>query len=231
MTRHVRSPHPLASRTVVLVAALAVAACGGAPAPGASSPGASSPTGPTATAAAPTSTATPSSPLPTASASPSSTSTPTSPTSPSSTPGTSVSKADVAAASAAALRLFRRTPVDLADPSAGWLWSSRPWRESPMSPDLLARLVSLQRQGWFDDRHCGEDYVSGTQTEWPQAPTVAAAYARPDGTVTVVVRPHPVTRPRDLTVTMARIDGRWLATDLARGTGPHASIFAPSPSC
>jgi hypothetical protein len=130
-----------------------------------------------------------------------------------------------------ALRLFRRTPVNLADPSAGSLWSSRPWRDSPLSPDLLARLQSLQKQGWFDDRHCGEDYISGTQTEWPQAPTVASARANRDGTVTVVLRPHPVTRPRDLTVTMAQIDGRRLASDVARGTGAHASIVAPSPGC
>lgn len=137
----------------------------------------------------------------------------------------------MAGASAVALRLFRRSPVNLTDPSAGYIWSARPWGESPLSPRLRARLMSLQELGWFDDRHCGEDYISGTQIEWSQAPTVASARARSDGTVTVVLRPHPVTRPRDLAVTLSRIDGHWLATDLARGTGAHASIFAPSPSC
>jgi hypothetical protein len=137
----------------------------------------------------------------------------------------------IAAASTAALRLYQRFPVNLDDPSAGYIWSSRPWRESPLAPSVIARLQALQKQGWFDDRHCGEDYISGTQTEWTQAPRVASAYGHADGTVTVVVRPYPVTRPRDLTVTMTMIDGHWLATDLARGTGSHASILAPSPTC
>lgn len=210
---------------LVLAVALVVSACSATPAPSTSTSG---PTGVASTASVSSSSATDPGASSTApsSSSPSTSVLPTNPAA-SGTPR----PAEVRAAATVALRLFVRTPDKLDDPSAGSTWSARPWRDSPMSDRLRARLVSLQAQDWFDDRHCREDYVTGNQTGSTQAPRIASSSGTTDGTVTVVIRPYPVTRPRDLTVVLSRDGASWQVTDLARGTGPHASIFSAAPNC
>jgi hypothetical protein len=100
-----------------------------------------------------------------------------------------------------------------------------------MSPALRDRLQALTRAGWFDDRRCGEDYVTGTQWGLPARPTVVPATPGAKGTVIVVLARQSRAPRRLLTVTEARVGGRWVAVDLASGTGPSASIFAAHPSC
>jgi hypothetical protein len=51
------------------------------------------------------------------------------------------------------------------------------------------------------------------------------------GTVTVVIRRPATPAPPDLTVVLTHRNGVWLATDLASGSGPSASIFATNPHC
>jgi len=102
-----------------------------------------------------------------------------------------------------------------------------------MTPALRDRLFALRKNNWFDDSHCGEDYLVGGQVSMPSAPTVRSATASPDGTVLVVVRrpqsPPPATR--DLGVVMTYVNGTWLASDLRVGTGPTSSVFSSAPRC
>ena len=143
------------------------------------------------------------------------------------TPAPSV---NVAAAVAAALHLYSRSPNNLNDPSAGYIWSSSTL-QMPVSTELRDRLVWLNNHDYFDDRHCGEDYIDGNQVGLTRAPTAISATANSDGTVTVVIRGYLNNDYRDLTVVMSQIHGTWLATDLRRGTGTNASIFSTHPNC
>lgn len=195
----------------VLVASLAVASAGCSSNP----------------QAAPTGTPTPSA------ASPTATQTPTVSPTPIATP-TASATVDVSQASFTALRLWGRYQLVLNDPSAGYVWSGRSWPSTPMSYGLHYRLVKLQRADYFSDGplgHCGEDYVVGNQTGLFAAPKVISAKANANGTVTVVVRRLPKQASSDLTVVMTKIGERWYATDLLRGTGPHASIYSALPNC
>jgi hypothetical protein len=98
---------------------------------------------------------------------------------------------------------------------------------------LIARLDQLSSAGYFGDAPpsgvCGEDYITGTQNGLFVAPQVLSANANPNGTVTVVIRRG--SPPPDFTVTMGFANGTWLATDLASGTGPSASVFSAKPNC
>ena len=98
---------------------------------------------------------------------------------------------------------------------------------------LIARLNQLSSIGYFGDAPpsgvCGEDYITGTQNGLFVAPQVLSAIANANGSVTVVIRRGPP--PPDFTVTMTLENGTWLATDLASGTGPSASIFSAKPNC
>ncbi len=215
-----RIPTPLSARhgAAVLVVAglLAMTGCSSSSAPGSSS-------------APPTSS-------PSASQSTSS-----SVTSPSSTPSqspTSVATsdvpqaADVRAAAAAALHLYTRTPNNLDDPSAGYVWSSDPTDpQVPLSAQLRSRLAVLTARDWFSDQHCGENYIDGNQVGLTRAPTVVSAIGEPGGTVQVVLRGYLNSEHRDLIVVMSEVDGSWLATDLRRGHGADASIFSAQPAC
>lgn len=103
----------------------------------------------------------------------------------------------------------------------------------PFAPVLIARLNDLSSSGYFGDAGpsgvCAEDYLTATQNGLFTAPKVLSATAKADGTVTVVIdrgSPQPA-----LTVTVTQINGAWLATDLASGTGPSASIFSAKPNC
>lgn len=155
---------------------------------------------------------------------------------PSTAPTTSSARAtptptvNVAAAVAAALRLYSRSPNNLNDPSAGYIWSSST-AEMPVSTELRDRLVWLNNHDYFDDRHCAEDYINGNQVGLTRAPKAISATPNSDGTVTVVIRGHLNNSYRDLTIVMSQIHGTWLATDLHRGTGPNASIFSTHPNC
>jgi len=62
------------------------------------------------------------------------------------------------------------------------------------------------------------------------APKVVSAVAGVDGTVTVVIE-RGLSAPPHLTTVMTDQHGVWLASDLASGTGPAASIFSTNPNC
>jgi hypothetical protein len=103
----------------------------------------------------------------------------------------------------------------------------------PFAPALIARLNYLSSTGYFGDAGpagvCGEDYLTATQNGLFAAPQILSATGEADGTVAVVIdrgSPQP-----NLTVTMAQEMGAWLATDLASGAGPSASIFSAKPNC
>jgi len=103
----------------------------------------------------------------------------------------------------------------------------------PFAPVLIARLKYLSSTGYFGDAPpsgvCGEDYLTASQNGLFVAPQILSATAEANGTVTVVIdrgSPQP-----NFTATMAQINGAWLATDLASGTGPSASIFSARPNC
>jgi hypothetical protein len=103
----------------------------------------------------------------------------------------------------------------------------------PFAPALIARLNSLSSTGYFGDVPpagvCAEDYITGSQNGLFVAPQILSATGETNGTVTVVIERG--SSPRDLTATMTLENGVWLATDLASGTGPSASIFSAKPDC
>jgi hypothetical protein len=115
--------------------------------------------------------------------------------------------------------------------TAGYFWGPVSDTAGRLSPDVTVRLDALRHSGYFSDRTCAEDYLTGTQNGLSAAPTVVSAHGDTGGTVTVIIRRPATPRAPDLTVVMTRRDGHWLATDLASGTGPSASIFAAKPHC
>jgi hypothetical protein len=141
------------------------------------------------------------------------------------------SAGDVTAAAKAALGLFEKVPRNPKDPTAGYLWGPVSDLLGHLSPDIVARLAALHSSGFFSASVCPVDYFTGTQQLLEASPTVVSAHGDPSGTVTVVVR-RPVTPARpDLTLVMTQRNGVWLATQLASGSGPSASIFAAKPNC
>ena len=154
-------------------------------------------------------------------------------TTPSSAP--SPHPVDVAAAKTSALALFVKFPLVLNDPQAGYGWSGGPSSASHMSAQVNTRSGVLQRAGFFSDAAggCGIDYLSHTQNGLFVAPVVVSAIPSADGSVTVVIQRQGgrgVVLP-NLTAVMTDENGTWLATDLASGAGPGASIFSASPNC
>jgi hypothetical protein len=136
--------------------------------------------------------------------------------------------ADVAGAQRAALGLF------VADPSFPGHWNACSnvdyWAACPLSATVKARLADLTSRGYFSDGGgCGEEYISGTQNGMWNAPKVLSAVAGANGNVTVVIQRGP-SRPA-LTAVMTKENGTWLASDLASGTGPAASILSAKPNC
>jgi hypothetical protein len=137
----------------------------------------------------------------------------------------------VKAAVQSALGIFEKVPRNPNDPAAGYLWGPVSDLTGHLSRDIVARLAALNSSGYFTDRVCAVDYFTGTQQLLEAAPTVVSAHADASGAVTVVIR-RPVTPARpDLTLVMTRRNGVWLATQLASGSGPSASIFAAKPNC
>jgi hypothetical protein len=142
---------------------------------------------------------------------------------------------DVTAAKQSALALFVKSPRVLNDPQAGYFWSSGPSSASHMSAQVNTRFGVLQRAGFFSDAAggCGIDYISHTQNGLFIAPVVVSAIPKTDGSVTVVIHRAGLggAVSPNLTAVMTDENGTWLATDLASGTGPDASIFSASPNC
>jgi hypothetical protein len=143
--------------------------------------------------------------------------------------GSTPTPVDVTAARAAALTII--VPV----PNATGVWGgctqlASDFGACPFAPVLTARLNYLSSIGFGNDvTGCGEDYITGTQNGLFVAPRVLSTTANADGSVTVVIqRGLP---PPNFTVTMTLENSTWLATDLASGTGPSASIFSAKPNC
>jgi hypothetical protein len=163
---------------------------------------------------------------------------PTTKTSPAPTPPPATAPpapaVDVAAAQQSALALFVRIPKVLNDPQAGYVWSGGPASATHMSAPVKARLALLGTQGYFSDAgKCGEDYISHTQNGLYTAPAVVSTVTAAEGSVTVVIHREGLgsTVLPDLTAVMTDVNGTWLATDLASGMGPDASIFSATPNC
>lgn len=142
------------------------------------------------------------------------------------------STADVADASQAAATIL------VPQPGAQGTWMScsqlaKNFGACPFSSEIIARLNQLTSSGYFGDAPpagvCGENYLTGTQNGLFTAPRVVSSTWNSLGIVVVVIRRGPP--PPDLTATMSLISGRWLATDLASGSGPSASIYADKPNC
>jgi hypothetical protein len=139
---------------------------------------------------------------------------------------------DVAAARTTALTIYYALPGQTPEVWVPCSQRASDFAACPFSPAIKARLVALQSAQFFGDAppaSCGEDYITGTQNGLNTAPTALSAIAQQDGSVVVVIsRGSP---PPDFTVTMTSMNGTWLATDLASGTGPSASIFSAKPNC
>jgi len=141
------------------------------------------------------------------------------------------SSGDVTAAVRSVLGLFDRVLRNPADPAGGYLWGPASDPTGHLSRDVVARLAALHGSGYFSDRLCAADYFTGSQNLLDAAPTVVSANGAASGTVSVVIR-RPVTPARpDLTLLMTHHNGVWIATELASGSGPSASIFAAEPNC
>lgn len=137
---------------------------------------------------------------------------------------------DVAAARTAALTIYFALPGQTPEV---WLpCSSRAsnFADCPFSAAVIAGLNHLTTSGFGSDATgCGEDYITGTQNGLSRAPQVLSAVADANGRVIVVIQRGPP--PPNFTVTMTRENGRWVASDLASGTGPAASMFSARPNC
>jgi len=135
---------------------------------------------------------------------------------------------DVAGAERSALGLF------LIDPTAPNHWvacsNANSWAACPLSGAVQDRLAALTSSGFFSDAGgCAEEYISGTQNGLNSAPKVVSADMQADGSVSVVIR-REASLP-NLTAVMSLEGDAWLASDLASGTGPAASIFSTKPNC
>ena len=135
---------------------------------------------------------------------------------------------DVASAERSALGLF------LIDPTVPGHWvacsNSDSWAACPLATPVKNRLAALTISGFFGDAGgCGEEYISGTQNGLSSAPKVVSAVAEGNGSVTVVIMRAP-SLP-NLTAVMSLEGDAWLASDLASGNGPAASIFSTKPNC
>jgi hypothetical protein len=215
----VMKPNPVAARAAqplaLTLSLILLAGCGSAAASRAADPAASPST---------------SSP---AAAEPATATTPTNPTTTGSPPATRTepSSGDVAAAVQSALGLFEKVPRKAGDPAAGYLWGPAGDASAHLSREVAGRLAALRSSGYFSDRVCAADYFTGTMNLLEAAPSVVSARGESNGTVTVVIRRPASPAPPNLTLVMARRNGVWLATQLASGSGPSASIFAAKPNC
>jgi hypothetical protein len=165
---------------------------------------------------------------PTVSSSARSTAAPTSPTSGTSGPTRSV---DVSAAVQSVLALFQRVPRNPNNPAAGYLWVPATATADYLSRPVNTRLATLRSNGYFSDRVCGVDYITGTQNGLSATPKVVSTHSNANGSVTIVVQRSATPPPPNLTVVMTDQNGVWRASDLATGAGLSASIFSAKPNC
>ena len=141
----------------------------------------------------------------------------------------SLSPEDVDAASKAALTLFVQVAPNAWVPCP----STDRYAACPLAPAVKDRLTALVSANYFysgPGGHCAGDFISNSTNGLQQAPRVVSAVAGANGNVTVVIERANTTIP-NLTGVMARQDGKWVAVDLASGSGPNASIFATNPNC
>jgi hypothetical protein len=136
--------------------------------------------------------------------------------------------ADVAGAERSALGLF------LIDPTAPNHWvacsNADTWDACPLTGPVKDRLSALTTSGFFGDAGgCAEEYISGTQNGLSSPPKVVSAQLEADGSVSVVIK-RDGSGP-NLTAVMSPEGNAWVASDLASGTGPAASIFSSKPNC
>jgi hypothetical protein len=138
--------------------------------------------------------------------------------------------ADAAAAGTAALTIFYALPGQSPEIWVPCSQRAAGFAMCPFSPEVKARLDELSAMGFGGDvpPGCAEDYITGTQNGLFAAPHVVTAIAGADGSVTVVIHRG---SPPDFTATMKLVNGAWVATDLASGSGPSASIFSTKPNC
>jgi hypothetical protein len=135
---------------------------------------------------------------------------------------------DMASAERSALGLF------LIDPTAPNHWvacsSADSWDACPLTGPVKDRLAALTTSGFFGDAGgCAEEYISGTQNGLSSPPKVVSAQQEADGSISVVIK-RDASRP-NLTAVMSPEGDAWIASDLASGTGPAASIFSTKPNC
>ncbi|HEY4870638.1 MAG TPA: hypothetical protein VIJ03_01940 [Candidatus Dormibacteraeota bacterium] len=137
---------------------------------------------------------------------------------------------DVAAATTAALTIFYAVPGQTPEVWLPCSARASNFADCPFSAAVITGLNHLTSIGFGGDATgCGEDYITGTQNGLNRAPQVLSAVADANGSVTVVIQRGPP--PPNFTVTLARENGRWVASDLASGTGPSASMFSAKPNC
>jgi hypothetical protein len=137
---------------------------------------------------------------------------------------------DVSTARATALTIFFALPGQ--KPEVWLPCSARAENMSacPFTSAVKDRLNALSAAGFGSDVSpgCGEDYITATQNGLFTAPQVLSAAADAGGRVQVVISRG---LSPNLTVTMTQGSGTWLASDLASGSGPSASIFSSRPNC
>jgi len=136
---------------------------------------------------------------------------------------------DMAGAQQAAMGLF---VADKSGPPEHWVACSNVdnWAACPLTDALKGRLADLTSKGYFGDAGgCAEEYISHTQNGFNNAPTVLSAAGGANGSVIVVIQR--VAGQPNLAAVMTETSGRWIASDLASGIGPSASIFSTKPNC
>ena len=138
---------------------------------------------------------------------------------------------DIPSARAAALTIFYGLPNQKSEVWGPCSQRASNFADCPFTASVVTRLNHLSSVGFESDGPggCGEDYITGTQNGMRTAPQVLSAVSGADGNVTVVIQRGPATP--NLTVTMTLQNSKWLASDLASGTGPSASIFSAKPNC
>ena len=139
---------------------------------------------------------------------------------------------DVTAAGAVAITIFYALPGQNPEVWVPCSSQGADFAKCPFAPTVKTRLRDLSSAGFFGDAppgKCGEDYLTGTQNGLFSEPKIVSSVANADGSVTVVIRRGPP--PPDFTVRMKYDGSSWLATDLASGSGPSASVFSATPNC
>jgi hypothetical protein len=137
---------------------------------------------------------------------------------------------DVAAARTAALTIFAAVPGQTPEVWAPCSARASNFADCPFSAAVIDGLNHVTTSGFENDATgCGEDYITATQNGLNTAPQVLSAVAEANGNITIIIQRGPISPA--FTVTMTREDGKWVATDLASGTGPNASLFSAKPNC